>query len=165
MAVSNDTELTILLQKIATDVIEKVSESILSELKEIIKSDVYGSHGPNKIYPTMTEDSEFLNAFEWDKISKSVKTITTIMFYNWKQMSVNPDIYQHSSYADTWGDDTRAELAGYLNITGKKGVYPNLFMSVDRKPYWDRFISKMFGQSRINQLFDKEFSSRKIYRI
>ncbi len=152
------------LNQICEQVILKVSDLVLKNLKETIKIDVYGSHGRNKVYRDFSEnDSEFYNAWEWKQVEKSSKNISREMFYAWQKMSVQPKSYIHTDYITS--QDTRERLSEILNINGyDDGVGEGNPFSVQRYSYWNNFIVEMFLSGTLLGFFDSEFGKFGIKR-
>lgn len=147
MPITNDIEMATMLSNIASKVIEKVSKDMLFILKEYINDETYDPL-PNAYYyngsgkPTF----QFREAFEFTQIENKIKQVVTELFYNWQEMSYDPDTFLHGS---PWNGDMRQQLADILNVDGSTG-----FSTKIRKPYWDDYIKEMFDQNGLTKLFD-----------
>jgi len=147
MPITNDEQMIMMLGGIASKVIEKVSTDMLFILKGYINDETY-TDVPNAWYyngdkkPTY----QFREAFEFTKIENKMKQIVTELFYNWQEMSYDPDTFLHGS---PWNGDMRQQLADILNVDGSTG-----FSNKIRQPYWDDYIKAMFDQNGLTKLFD-----------
>jgi hypothetical protein len=100
---------------------------------------------------------EFYRAWKWDEITSGVEGLTRTLFYDWKnEMSIDEGGYKHSSVSKKWPIDTREFLPEYLNVIGRDS---DLWISVNRMPFWDIFIYKMFENGMIDKWFAEETKS------
>jgi hypothetical protein len=157
--INSEAQLQKALETILARIIKKVSTKILKELREDIIKYTYKTHGPNSVYfdnskkPTM----EFYRAWKWDEITSGVEGLTRTLFYDWKnEMSIDEGGYKHSSVSKKWPIDTREFLPEYLNVIGRDS---DLWISVNRMPFWDIFIYKMFENGMIDKWFAEETKS------
>ncbi len=153
------------MNKICEEVILKVSDKILKNLKDTIKRDVYKGHGPNVMYPDFDENnSEFYNAWEWEQIETKAKSLSRTMFYNWQGMTTEPRSYRHIDYLS--GRDSREKLPEILNINGfDMGINgEGNPISRERRVFWNEFILDMTVSGQISNWFVEEFSKFGIKR-
>jgi hypothetical protein len=151
------------LEKIATVVIKNVSKKILKLLQDNIKEYTYGAHAPNKIYLNGSKrpSGEFLNAFQWKEIEKNINGVCRELFYNWQSMTTDEGGYKHSSVSENWPIDTRMQLADYLNVDGYDS---SLWISVQRKPYWEITIKTLFEDGQLDRWFSEECKKQGLIR-
>lgn len=144
-----------MMEGVVTQIINGVSKKILKLLQENIKEYTYNSHAPNKFYfdGNKRPTGEFLNAWNWKPIEKNIQGVVRALYYNWQSMSVNEGAYKHSSVSANWPIDTRMQLADYLNVDGHDS---SLWISVERKPYWEITIEDLFDKGLLNRWFDEE---------
>ena len=164
MDIVSDVQLKVVMNGILSDVIGRVSDRLLEELKKKIKSDVYMSHKKNSIYPSFSEsNSGFYNSFKWTEIKKSLVNLTREMFYDWQSLRSPPSgFYRYESASKDWPRDTREKLAEYLNRNGSTDIW----ISTDNRiAYWDDFKKDILDSGKIWNIFDQEFKSHGVIRI
>jgi hypothetical protein len=156
--ISSEAQLKKALEDILERIIKKVSVKILKELRADITENVYKSHSPNRDYFDHTKKPtyEFYKAWDWDNVERGVDGLTRTLFYNWQGMGVDEGGYKHSSVSANWPIDTREYLPEYLN---KYGNDSSLWISVNRRPFWDIFLYKMFDCGMIDKWFAEETKS------
>jgi hypothetical protein len=156
MDIPNDSVLVGVLNSIASDVINTVSDKILIQLKNDIERDVYLFGGfPNRFYymgmgiPTF----QFEKSWKWDVIKQDLMSTVKTLFEDYMSMVFEPQNYLHGSEL---GGDRRSELADDLNVSGiaKNSDFPGK----ERAPYWDNFIREMFDEGQIDAWFSEELS-------
>jgi hypothetical protein len=162
MEIHNEDELCRLLEQVATEVINVVSEKVLKKLQDNIEKHTYGSHGPNKVYLENHGPShQFKYAWEWKAIERGVMEITRELFYNWMKMNYLPESWMHGSLVPGWPEDAREQLAGWLNHYGWINEH---FITVYRQPYWDITMDGLLGGGELEKWFDYELKQRGFVR-
>lgn len=163
--ITNQGQLTKVLEEAVTKVIEEVSEKIHQRIKDNIDKYTYeyDKDQPNSVYyndsgkPTY----EFRDkAWVLGEIKKTSKTISRKIFYDGMKMSAmsgNEKTWKHGSLVSGWPRDARKSLAYYLNVYGptsrlKIGANDRYF-SKDRAPYWDITIEELFAKGEIEKWF------------
>lgn len=142
-----------MLNLVMTQCVKEISNKILDCLQEHIWEDMYSyAYYPNKVYNNGSGQAtfEFMNAFKFEGVKKSVTEISNKLFYDWQSMSrpssANP--WVHGNYYT--GQDRRSILAELLNVKGIDGG--NDWDGKDRNAFWDNTIkdidSKFDGWAR-----------------
>ena len=147
MPARNNAELTAMLMPIASNVIKLVSDGMLTVLQRHIDDETYDPL-PNADYynGSGTPTFQFKHAFEFTEVQTQMNEVVSELFYNWQNMSYDPDTFLHGS---SWNGDMRERLADILNTNGSTG-----FSNKVREPYWDNFITELFDNGGLEKLFD-----------
>jgi hypothetical protein len=156
MAMNTYEELTAETNRICEIAINNVTKLMLQDLKAVIMRDTYNSHSPNVVYDP---SYEFLNAWEWTPVQKAMKSVSTELFYNWREMKTDPATYKHVDYIS--GADNRERLASILNI---QGLEPGNPIAVFRYSFWNEYILDMGMGGKAMSYFDREFGKFNIKR-
>jgi len=139
--IRNSIVLRIVLNNIAEETIETISDKILDLLQRQIEKDVYLDN--TKYFRT----GEFLEAFNWEKIKKVTTGLVRELVYDHSGMSFNPDSWTHGSPIDGWGDATKYLVQILNRDTRASGLFISRIDEV--KPYWDNTIKKLFNRRKI----------------
>lgn len=161
--INNDAELIKILQSILEQVIEKVAKRVEFSLSTYIMRDVYHSHGVNAVYHdgSRTPTYEFLNAWKFTPTVKSgLLNLTKELYYDWNSMRFDGDSWLHGSNIEGWGD-SRQYLAQILNGDTQLS---SLWMTRQRKDYWDNFIEDLLDKKKLDNWFSEEFKKFGIRR-
>jgi hypothetical protein len=153
--IQNQGDLTNLLQGIAEEVINSVADKILAEVRDNIMKYVYELGGPNHYYMGGTGEPsyQFLNAFKWEQMKKSITSVTRNLFYDWQGMTWDADSYFH---ADPERGDQREQLADALNVEGFDNGF---FGGKLRGSFWNQTIRDLFSGT-LDDWFKEELLKR-----
>lgn len=149
-SISTLAELEKAIELAARKTMEGASKEILGIFKtKYVKKYAYGAEKTAYHNPA---GNEFLEAWEWNEIKKVSNTLSMEMFNNWMKMtpgSRGSRNYIHSSYSQSYPDDTREYLTKWLDDMKSP-------LSGDRiGGYWKNFISEMLDSNGLKKIIDK----------
>jgi uncharacterized phage-associated protein len=165
MDIRSEQELIAIMEQKAGEAMEAAADEI-HELfqREYVLKHVYDSHGGNMVYhagmgqPTL----EFMEAWVWTPLRKEASRLVKEMWYNPSTMSFNIDTFLHGSKYSR-PENVKASLMDILN---KKGYSSSLWLSVYRPiAYWDKFISDMFDNGKLERILSKHFLEKGFTKI
>jgi hypothetical protein len=151
----NDIQITSELMRIIEIIIPSVSDKILVSLQKHIREETYRENTPyfpNKYYlmGMGIPSFEFLDAWKWNSLPKSINSITRELAYNYLGMTYDPENFWHGDREN----DRREELAEDLNVTGT--ALNSNFPGKPRLPYWSNFLWEMMEEDQVGKWFDEE---------
>jgi hypothetical protein len=158
--IRNETQLVGVLEMVLAEVLEQTADEVLEIFKrDYLMKYVYESHMPNVIYHENSRKPtyEFLNAWDWTGIRKTIKTLSKELFYNAGKLSFNEETFLHGSIYST-PEDVRASLMDILN---KKGRSSSLWLSstaIRPVAYWDKFIDDFIVGGQLDKILTKYFA-------
>jgi len=167
--ISNPIQLNAALEKIATQIMEDASKEILKKFLVYVKKYAY-QKGKPRVYPReAVEDAEFYKSWIWSNIEKDVNSMVMTMFSDWQNMTKGERVpyYQHSSASNknNWPEDTRKELAGYLDREPIK-LFP--FGKKEKQRiggYWTKFQAEFVDGGKLKALLDKHSRKHGLVRL
>jgi len=156
--IRSEADLQTIMERAARNAINSATKEILSLFREeYIMKYVYQSHDPNKRYHADTRKPtyEFKNAWDWTGIEKRINMLVTELWYNSSNMDYSEKTMKHGSKYSSPNDVT-GNLADILN---KRGLSSSLWLSVNREPYWDIFIEKVFSGGELDRILSRHFAA------
>lgn len=163
MELRNDNQVNkFLLDIIAKEVVEEVTEKMLLRLKENIMKYVYLAQNNNiYAYGGRRPTYQFYRAWDFTPMKNYGKKIVTQLYYNPQDMDYDPDNFIHGN--ERYGD-ARKTLMDILNVKGNtnKGAGHPFLYKYTSAPYWDNTIKEFFDRRRIE--IDIGHSTRRISR-
>ena len=169
--IKNEKDFQSLLQKSMEAVLKGVSEKIYKLLLERIRTDVYTA--TNKWYHggTASPTYEFLHAWEWKPITKSLGKMATELFYNPNNVNYDGSTWKHGNPLEKAVDSLPAILNleymenspdNYDNpISGWTSglMFGDRHFSHFRKPYWSLLLNELFSKKEIEKMIIDELKS------
>jgi hypothetical protein len=157
MAVHNASELVQLMEKLATEALEKVVEDVL----EIFKRDYIMGMAYIKNPKEYTRTFEFSEAWDFTPIKSSLLSLVTELWYDPSKMrTFDPDRFIHGSKYSS-PPDVRDNLPAIL-----EGKRSSLWISVDReKQFWQEFMVEMFSNGKLDSIISKRFREKGFEKI
>jgi hypothetical protein len=165
--IRNQTELNLLLEKIAEEAIEATADEVLEIFRrDYILKYVYESHMPNQVYHNKTRKAtfEFRDAWEWTMLKKVANTLMKELWYNPATLGHDITTYLHGSKYSS-PEDVRENLMDILNKTGRSSRLWLSSTAVRPVAYWDKFLSDMVDSGKLKTILDKQFSNRGVSRL
>lgn len=157
MIIANEVQLRKEMNGVIERALERVTDRMIEKLRKRIDEDVYTNDGKNKWYvdgfghPTY----QFKWAWEWTTIKKSMKQITTELFYNDRKVSYIGESWVHGnpyqSAVETLPDILNMAFRNYQHgTTSEKKPWKY------GKPYWDNFIKETIDSGWFDKTFKEE---------
>jgi len=150
--IKNNNDLVFHFNHIAEKVIESVSVEVVDILQSYILHDVYAvaqDVEERKWYVGGSQQPtyDFMNAFHFDEMEKSVNGIVKRLFYDWATMrlgtaSIDDGGKRSGDYVHTQFGDFRPYMAAAFNIDG---FVVGDIKDRKREPYWDNFLETLFA--------------------
>ena len=143
------------LEKKIEQLLENSANEIIDEFKNYVIRFVYENHKKPTVYEN-PNGREFLDNWEWSKIKKVGLEMSKEMFFNWKNISNDPDRFGlygiHGSMITGWDRDARRFMPEILD----KKISSSARISVIRpQTYWKMFIRDMFQGGQLKKIIDK----------
>lgn len=160
MDINNLDELENTFNLVAENAIKEVGEKALTLLRNYISKDTYGtphsSFTPEYANGTGEPTYEFLSSFVLDNVQRIGNEVSQELFYDPTSLSMLPHSNGHwGIHSDIHGNDSRENLASYLNTNGFPGISP-----VERLPFWDDFLNDF--NNKYLQWFKEAFQNNGI---
>ena len=161
--ITNDSQLLKAMEDAARNALDGITNEVLGLFQEqYVRKYVYDSHGENAMYHagTKTATNEFLEAWQFDNIKKTLNTLSTELWYNPGKLHFDMDTFLHGSLYST-PPDIRASMPQIL-----EGKQSSLWISVNRPvKFFEQFISDMFSGGQLEKIITKHFLNNGFTKI
>lgn len=170
--ISSQSQLQKIMEQKLINVLNDSADEILEEFKEYVQKYVYDNHGQNSVYKN-PNGQEFKENWEWTAIKKKAFELSKTMFFDWENLSNEPDYFSDSPYnGKVYGihgsmvRERDRDVRKYLPEILNRRLSSRSPVSVFRpQQYWKVFISVMFNAGKISKIIEKHAKKHGLEKV